>query len=213
MSELNHLLKQHYDNYYSCLKTNIENNTNLLVKEDIISLFDQPPLDSMDFIRKKLFDVAKKDGVILDLEKVDLFLNTYRSSMKKMENSLIDFRVQSLMTVLDKRFMKKDVFHFNKKDFATLNRQLKKMIQEHYEKILPKMLSSISSLSNNQTFFSDSSFHDFEVYFSKTYLKQLLQSIEIRILVKDTILINVIKEEGERHLFTLENSRLLREDI
>ena len=213
MSELEHLLEQHYDNYYYCLKTNIENNTNLLVKEDFLSLFDKPPLDSMDVIRKKIFDVAKKDGIILDLEKIDLFLDDYRTFMTKMEPDLIDFRIHHLTNILDKNISKKDVFHFKKKDFSNLNRQLKKMIQEHYEKILPIILTTIPSLSKNQSLFSDTSLKDFHQYFSKTYIKQLLQSVEIRILVKDTILINVVKEEGERYLFTLENSRLLKGDI
>ena len=45
-------------------------------------------------------------------------------------------------------------------------------------------------------------------YFKGAYLKQLLENIDFKILVKDMILINGIKEQGERHLFTIENSRI-----
>ena len=39
-------------------------------------------------------------------------------------------------------------------------------------------------------------------------LKQLLENIDIKILVKDTTLINSSKEQAERYLFTINNSRL-----
>ena len=37
---------------------------------------------------------------------------------------------------------------------------------------------------------------------------QLLENIDFKILVKDTILINSFKEQSDRYLFTLENSRI-----
>ena len=37
------------------------------------------------------------------------------------------------------------------------------------------------------------------------------ENIDIKILVKDTTLINGVKEQSERYLFTLENSRLFNE--
>ena len=49
---------------------------------------------------------------------------------------------------------------------------------------------------------------DVTKYINNNYLKQLLENIDFKILVKDTILTNSIKEQGERYLFTLENSRL-----
>ena len=48
----------------------------------------------------------------------------------------------------------------------------------------------------------------FSKFFNTTYLKQLLENIDIKILVKDTILINSIKEEGDKYLYTLNNSHL-----
>ena len=44
-----------------------------------------------------------------------------------------------------------------------------------------------------------------------SYQRQLLENADIKILVKDTTLINGVKEQSERYLFTLENSRLFNE--
>jgi hypothetical protein len=37
--------------------------------------------------------------------------------------------------------------------------------------------------------------------------------VDIKILVKDTTLINGVKEQSERYIFTLENSRLYDTDL
>ena len=54
---------------------------------------------------------------------------------------------------------------------------------------------------------------DFAKYMNGQYKRQLLENIDIKILVKDTTLINLIKEQTERYLFTLANSRLFKENI
>ena len=38
--------------------------------------------------------------------------------------------------------------------------------------------------------------------------RQLFENIDIKILIKDTTLINIVKEQTERYLFTLNNSRI-----
>ena len=50
--------------------------------------------------------------------------------------------------------------------------------------------------------------NDLEKYINGNYQRQLFENIDFKILVKDTILINSFKEQSERYLFTLENSRL-----
>ena len=44
------------------------------------------------------------------------------------------------------------------------------------------------------------------------YIKQLLESIDFKVIVKDTTLINGVREQGERFIFTMMNSYLLNED-
>ena len=58
--------EQHLENYKSAILEIITNNTNVLVDEDIMSLVKKPPLDSMDVIKSKFLDVAKKNKVVLD---------------------------------------------------------------------------------------------------------------------------------------------------
>ena len=48
-------------------------------------------------------------------------------------------------------------------------------------------------------------------YLKKNYQRQLLENVDIKILVKDTTLINSVKEQTERYIFALNNSRLLNE--
>ena len=50
-------------------------------------------------------------------------------------------------------------------------------------------------------------------YVKGSYQKQLLDNIDFKILVKDTTLINGTKEQSERYLFTLNNSRLLNDNL
>ena len=45
-------------------------------------------------------------------------------------------------------------------------------------------------------------------YLKNNYLKQLLENVDIKVLVKDAMLMNNVREQGERYLFTLQNSRL-----
>ena len=49
---------------------------------------------------------------------------------------------------------------------------------------------------------------DVSKYINGNYQRQLLENIDFKILVKDTILINSFKEQSDRYLFTLENSRI-----
>ena len=49
-------------------------------------------------------------------------------------------------------------------------------------------------------------------FVQSNYVKQVLESIDFKIIVKDTTLINGVREQGERFLFTKMNSYLLNED-
>ena len=49
-------------------------------------------------------------------------------------------------------------------------------------------------------------------FVQNTYIKQLLEGIDFKIIVKDTTLMNGVREQGERYLFTKMNSYLLKED-
>ena len=73
----------HFKNYRNALIENVRNNTNVLVDEDIMSLLKKPPLDSMDLIKSKFLDLAKKSKVILNTENLNSILDKYREDMVK----------------------------------------------------------------------------------------------------------------------------------
>ena len=50
-------------------------------------------------------------------------------------------------------------------------------------------------------------------YIKNNYNKQIIESINMKIMVKDNILLNSIKEHSERYLFTINNSRLLNDNL
>ena len=50
---------------------------------------------------------------------------------------------------------------------------------------------------------------DINKFINKNYQKQIMDGFDIKVLVKDTILINSINEQNERYIFKLNNSRLL----
>ena len=54
---------------------------------------------------------------------------------------------------------------------------------------------------------------ELEKFLKKGYLKQIIENVDFKVLVKDTILINSIKEQGERYLFTMQNSRIFNEQV
>ena len=65
--EMSKFLEQHENNYRRAVLDNIKNNTDVLVDQDITSLLKKPPLDSMDLIREKFLDLAKKNIIVLNL--------------------------------------------------------------------------------------------------------------------------------------------------
>ena len=49
---------------------------------------------------------------------------------------------------------------------------------------------------------------DMRKYLLGNYSKDLIENIELKIVIKDTTLMNSILEQGERYLFTKSNSHL-----
>ena len=60
MNDIEKIKTEHVENYKKALIETINNNTNALFDEDIASLLKTPPLDSMDVIKSKFLDLAKK---------------------------------------------------------------------------------------------------------------------------------------------------------
>ena len=214
--DLNQFLVQHEDNYRKAIIDNIKNNTEVLVEQDIVSLLKKPPLDSMDLIRSKFLDLAKKNKVILNTEELGALLDNYRSFLLTCCDEIKNVRIVELSSKVEKEKLSKntDVIKINKKDFMNINKKTKNLLKDKlvngYENCILKNIDSIF-MNDTEESIKTKIIEDISKYVKGTYQKQLLENFDIKILVKDTTLINGTKEQGERYLFGLNNSRLLNE--
>ncbi|MDD5888219.1 MAG: hypothetical protein PUC82_01885 [bacterium] len=207
------LRKNHLMNYKNALMENVKNNTNVLVDEDIMSLLKKPPLDSMDLIKTKFLDMAKKNKVILNTENLNGMIIQYRDDLIKVCPKLKEIRINSLNSKIEEFKLNDDldVFKLAKKDFIVINKELKKAIKEHIKKYIDEdIINKLDCLFLDDVDIEKKEKIILEVskFINSSYQKQLLENIDFKILVKDTILMNGVKEQNERYLFTLNNSRI-----
>lgn len=214
---LEELKKQHLDNYKQSILEIIHNNTDVLVNEDIMSLLRKPPLDSMDSIKSKFLDLAKKNKIVLDTMKLDELLDGYRKDVIKCCDKIKKVRIDTLEKVISEITLLKDtdIIKINKKEFNDINKNIKKImkdqLQESVEKNVVKKVDSVFSNDIDESIKKKIS--DEVIKFIKgSYQRQLLENVDFKTLVKDTTLANSVKEHGERHLFTLANSRIFKQE-
>lgn len=200
------VIKQHQENYKNIILDIINNNTNTLVKEDLMSLVVRPPLDSMDVIKTKFISLAKKNKIILDIEKLEVILDDYRYNISKDYLKIIEFRVNNLEKLMKKTNVSEgEEYKFLKKELNVIDKHIKDKIKIKLNECTDKyLISSIKELLNNVT---DNVYNKFSSemikYINKEYTKNILESIDVKLLVKDTTLINSVKESGDRFKLTL----------
>ena len=204
------LKQEHANSYLTAIKEIIQNNT-LVLKDDIASLMNKPPLESMDSILTKLLSLAKKNNLVFDKKQLDNILLKYRKSFHSIYEWLQDYRVNQLTKFVEEIDLTKrgQVIKISKKYLSDVNKEIKKKIKLQLEESLTNiLLKRIPNLlgDNNQ---KEKILEEMSKYMKNTYHKQILENIEIKILVKDTTLINCLKEQSDRYLFTLEHSHLL----
>ena len=209
--------KKHFENYKNAVMETLKNNTTVLFEDDIYSLLKKPPLDSMDLIKCKFLDLAKRHKIIIRSDVLDEILEEYRVNIISFLPSWKKIRIDELSKIISSFTPKKesDVIKFNKKDFTPLNRKLKKKMKEDLTSVTDKKIVKFV----NQLFTSDvdekikdDMSSEMIKYVQSNYIKQLLESVDFKIIVKDTTLINGVREQGERFLFTKMNSYLLNEN-
>ena len=206
------LKKQHFNSYKETLLSIIENNTNILVNEDIKSLINKPPLDSMDVLKNKFLDLSKKNKIVLNTEELSKLLDDYRESLNKICVEIKKERINILSKKVETfKYKESEVLSFYKKDFISLDKNLKKIIKDNisssYEKVSSKHINKIFDKDVDEDV-KNKIIMDIDKYINKDYQKQMMESFDIKVLVKDTILINSINEQNERYIFVLNNSRL-----
>ena len=214
--ELKKFLEQHKQNYKNALLENVKNNTDVLVDQDITSLLKKPPLDSMDLIKSKFIDLAKSNKIVLNTENLTNMIDNYHDFMLTCCVDIKNIRYKSLSSKIEKATLEKknETIKLLKKDFNVINKEINKLIKDKLEigyndYINKKMVSvfpnDLDEMVKNKISESISK------YVKGSYQKQLLDSFDMKILVKDTTLTNSVNEQSERYIFTLNNSRLLND--
>ena len=210
--------EQHFNNYKLAILETIKNNTNVLIDEDMMSLIKKPPLDSMDVIKTKFLDLAKKNKIVLNTEKLDKMMDKYRKSLSKCCEDIRKIRLDFLNDLVnDYKFEKDtDIVKIRKKDLEIVNKKIKKLLKDNLKDTLDnEIVCKIGLIFNDIC--DDVKLKkindDIVKFVNGSYQRQILENIDFKILVKDTTLINGVKEQSERYLFTLENSRLYKNDL
>lgn len=214
-NQIEQIKQQHFNTYKSAIIETIKNNTNVLTDEDITSLLKKPPLDSMDLIKSKFLSLAKKNKIVLNTEGLSTLLDDYRENLLKCIKKIKKTRNDSLIDVVDSFKDTESVIKLMKKDFNTVNKNIRKIVKDTLEDGFKKFFNKIDQVfvedidSNTR----DKIVKDIEKFINGTYERQMIENVDIKILIKDTTLINLVKEQTERYLFTISNSRLFKDNI
>lgn len=203
------LLEQHLSIYLNSIEELIKNNSYSLVEDDLLPLFKKPPLETMDTIKQKMLSLGKHYHVIINTEQLDRALEEYRNSMQKKIKSLKKYREDYL--IKDIRQKSKDTkdgtFKILKKDLTYLDKNLKKEIKNEIENDMQKLMDNIPNFFQIEEM-EDKLKKDATKYFKITYPRNLMETIDMKVIVKNTILINGVNEQTERFIFAKENSHL-----
>lgn len=206
----------HLENYKNASIEIVKNNTNRLIDEDITSLIKEPPLTSMDEIKNKIISISKEEHMIVENEKLNKFFSDFRKDLIDKIDELKEIRNKHYIDEIKKFYPDKsiDVINFDNLDTEKLNKKIYKKIREYTKSSLKnKLLVKFRSLYKED---SDDKveliYSKFNKYLKNTYLKQLIENVQIKIMVKDRTLVNMIAEQGERYLFTKENSYIFKRE-
>ena len=203
------LFDQHLKIYLNSLEELINNNTYSLINDDLLPLFMRPPLEAMDVIKQKLLSLGKDYKLILNTQAVDNYVERYRFSMQKKVKTLENLR---------KKYLKKHIKSLSKKskdgtlklfrkDLSILDKDLKKEIKLELIENMNFLIEHISDFYQSDKI-PDRLLKYITKYLKITYPKELMETIDMKIIVKNTTLINGINEQTERLIFTQKNSHL-----
>ena len=111
--------QKHFENYKNAVLETLKNNTISLFDDDILSLLKKPPLDSMDVIKCKFLELAKRHKTIIKADVLDKILEDYRKKVITYISDWKKIRITELQKIIISFSPKKetDVIKFNKKDF------------------------------------------------------------------------------------------------
>ena len=202
------ILKQHKQILMTAGLELATNNTNSLIEDDIINGVIEVPLEAMDTVKQRVLNIAKNNSLVLDSNKFNEVLTSYKDELKKEFRNIFKKRIKLIEDNYSKfnddkpmelvKNLKKELVKFNKEAKKEEKQVLTSLVKE-------KIISNLDLIvkEDNTTFKKDAT-----KFLQTTYVKQIIETIDMKILVKDTILLNSLKEQIERFVFTMENSHL-----
>jgi len=202
------ILKQHKQILMAAGLELATNNTNSLIEDDIINGVIEVPLEAMDTVKQRVLNIAKHNNLILNSDKFNEVLISYKEELKKEFRNIFKKRIKLIEDNYSKfdddkpmdlvKNLKKELVKFNKEAKKEEKQVLTSLVKE-------KIISNLDLIvkDDNTTFKKDAT-----KFLQTTYVKQILETVDMKILVKDTILLNSLKEQIERFVFTMENSHL-----
>ena len=202
------ILKQHKQILMTAGLELATNNTNSLIEDDIINGVIEVPLEAMDTVKQRVLNIAKNNSLVLDSDKFNEVLTSYKDELKKEFRNIFKKRIKLIEDNYSKinddkpmelvKNLKKELVKFNKEAKKEEKQVLTSLVKE-------KIISNLDLIvkEDNTTFKKDAT-----KFLQTTYVKQILETVDMKILVKDTILLNSLKEQIERFVFTMENSHL-----
>lgn len=202
------ILKQHKQILMTAGLELATNNTNSLIEDDIINGVIEVPLEAMDTVKQRVLNIAKHNNLILNSDKFNEVLISYKEELKKKFRNIFKKRIKLIEDNYSKfdddkpmdlvKNLKKELVKFNKEAKKEEKQILTSLVKE-------KIISNLDLIvkDDNTTFKKDAT-----KFLQTTYVKQILETVDMKILVKDTILLNSLKEQIERFVFTMENSHL-----
>ena len=202
------ILKQHKQILMTAGLELATNNTNSLIEDDIINGVIEVPLEAMDTVKQRVLNIAKHNNLILNSDKFNEVLISYKEELKKEFRNIFKKRIKLIEDNYSKFDDDKpmDLVKNLKKELVKFNKEVKKEEKQVLTSLVKEKLVSNLDLivkDDNTTFKKDAT-----KFLQTTYVKQILETVDMKILVKDTILLNSLKEQIERFIFTKENSHL-----
>ena len=87
------ILKQHKQILMTAGLELATNNTNSLIEDDIINGVIEVPLEAMDTVKQRVLNIAKNNSLVLDSDKFNEVLISYKEDLKKEFRNIFKRRI------------------------------------------------------------------------------------------------------------------------
>ena len=118
------ILKQHKEILMTAGVELATNNTNSLIEDDIINGVIEVPLEAMDTVKQRVLNIAKHNNLILNSDKFNEVLTSYKDDLKKEFRNIFKRRIDIIKDNYSKmdddkplelvKNLKKELVKFNK---------------------------------------------------------------------------------------------------